>query len=100
MVKMLKKNGYRHCFVKKACMRAPRVRSELSQEPLANISIPYVKGVSQSIRQLLSGLGIRVGFRPLPSLQQILMKVKYSMQPDEKSNVVYRIRLWGECVRM
>lgn len=41
IVKMLKKNEY---LVKKACMTAPRVCSESSQEPLANISIPYMKG--------------------------------------------------------
>ena len=50
-----------------------------------------MKGVSEPIRRLLSGLGIRGEFRPPPSSWQILMKVRDPMQPDEKSNVVYRI---------
>ena len=61
------------------------------QTPVKSITIPYIRGVSEGIRRVLSDLEVRVAFRPHSSLQRHLTKVKDTLPAEKKANVVYKI---------
>ena len=55
------------------------------------ISLPYIQGVSESVRRVLSKLGIKVSFYPYSTLRQMLVKPKDPVPHDHKKGIVYRI---------
>ena len=71
-----------------------------SQDPLtsdqtpqwkASTVIPYVRGVSESIRRILSPLGIRVCYKPFQTLKQMLSHPKDPVPDLQRRDVVYKI---------
>ena len=55
------------------------------------VVLPYVKGVSEAMRQILAHANIRTTFRPCSTLKQHLVKPKDPVSPEKKSNVVYLV---------
>ena len=53
--------------------------------------LPYVEGVSEAIKRVLSPLGVMTQFRPLQSLCQQLSRPKDRVDSLEKPGVVYRV---------
>ena len=53
--------------------------------------IPYVQGLSESVRCILTPLQIRAGFRPFLTLQQLLSKPKDMVPALQQSGVVCKI---------
>ena len=58
----LEKNGYLATFVQR--LRLPQTDQNERQTARTSVTIPYIHGLSQSIRRVLSHLDIRVAFRP------------------------------------
>ena len=82
-------NGYPRQFINRCKRQQPRRRTE--QEWRTTASIPYVRGVSEAIRRILTPLHIRTVSRAL-SVKWTLMKgVKDNIPPEKEPGVVYAI---------
>ena len=76
MLSQLQRNGFPKGFIQKqTCRRADR-DSMQDSETHATLTLPYVSGLSESIRQIFSPLSIQVSFRPLRTLKQKLVHLK------------------------
>ena len=55
------------------------------------VTIPYIRGVSESICRVLGAFDIRTQFRPLTTLRNMLVRVKDPVPQGMKSGVVYQV---------
>ena len=62
--------------------------SDPSKKPVV---IPYIKGLSEGIRRILSDVDVKVVFKPYATLRQQLVQPKDPIPTMRKSNVVYSI---------
>ena len=77
----LEQNGYPGALICHRCSQGtpealPRDKTEWNSFTV----VPYIRGVSESLRHVLAPLGVRVCFKPLRNLQQILSKPLILMQ--------------------
>ena len=85
----LEKNGYPTTFVQN--LRLPQPDQDVAQTARSSVTIPYIHGLSQSIRRVLRHLDIRVTFRPFRTLRQELVHPKTLVSEFRKKGVVYSI---------
>ena len=62
------------------------------------MTLPYISGLSKSIRRVLVPLAIQVTFRPIRTLRQELVHPKDPVQANYRKGVVYSIPC-SECPR-
>ena len=93
VIKALRLNGYKRGFIRRFSQRPP---TPTSNQLKATIVIPYIHGVSESIKQALFNHDIRVCMKPCRTLRQILVHPKDPIPMDQRSGVVYEI-LCGAC---
>ena len=55
------------------------------------VTLPYVRGLAETIKRILGKLEVRVRFRPNQTLRQLLVKPKDPIPLDQRNGVVYRI---------
>ena len=55
------------------------------------VTLPYVRGVSEAIRCILTPLGVKVSFRPNVTLRQLLVRPKDRIPESEATGVVYQV---------
>ena len=72
-------------------------RSE-EQTARAAVTLPYIHGLSQSIRRILSSLAIKVTFCPLRTLRQELVHPKDPIPERQRKGIVYSVPC-NECSR-
>ena len=95
----LKGNGYPRRFIHRIANQVqsqlPFVKTEQSYQntiqetkPTAVITLPYLQGLLEAIRQILGEYKIEVRFKPHTTLRQILVKPK---DPTSRKDVVYSI---------
>ena len=60
------------------------------------VILPYIRGLSETIKRLLEKLDVRVRLRPNSTLRQILVKPKDPVPIEQQNGVVYRIPC-GDC---
>ena len=87
--KVFTNNGYPTNCVRKSHRRLCDSQTAREKTVRKFVTLPYVKGVSDKLRRILSQYGVRTFFKPSVSLKDCLMKVKRG-EPD-KSNIVYKI---------
>ena len=98
VVEALQRNGYPKGFIhKQTCPRTDQA-SQKDNETRANLTLPYISGLSESIRRILSPLSIQVSFRPLKTLKQVLVHPKDPVPASRRKGVVYSIPC-AECPR-
>ena len=69
-----------------------RRREEVEvKRPKTTLTLPYIKGLSEAIRHVLTSLGVNVVFRPLWTLCQMLVHLKDPVPVEECKEVVYSI---------
>ena len=87
---ILQKNGYPISFIKKYQSHTP---SETNSGTKINkrITLPYIKGISETTTRLLKTFGIGVAHKPTKSLHSILCKPKDEMAKEDKTNIIYKI---------
>jgi hypothetical protein len=56
------------------------------------VVIPYVKGVSEQMRRVLKGYGLKVYFKPTNTLRQILVRPKDKVLKERVTCPVYQIK--------
>lgn len=70
-------------------------------EPKSNdyVVIPYIRGLTESLKRLLKPYGIKVTTKPLCTLEQMLPSPKNRPSQQKQTNVVYQINCqdcsWG-----
>ena len=95
VVKALKMNGYPQAVIDGRRPHGQRPTPE-SEPPKASVVLPYIRGLSESIRRILTPLQIRTCFKPHRTLRNILVHPKDPVPPDQKKGVVYRVPC-GDC---
>ena len=55
------------------------------------VTLPYIRYLSESIRRILTPLGICTCFRPHQTLRRTLVHLKDRVEPDHRAGVVYKI---------
>ncbi|KAI8498497.1 hypothetical protein Bbelb_236990 [Branchiostoma belcheri] len=58
----------------------------------ANITIPYVQGVSEKLRRIFQNFNIATNFKPHSTLRQRLVHPKDRPHKGTKANVIYRLK--------
>ena len=84
-------NEYPHCLIRRHKTVLSRGSGRSEEKPIASVTLPYVQGMSEHLRRVLSNLDIRVTFRPHFTLRQLLVKPKDPVPPDRRKGVVYKV---------
>ena len=83
-------NGYPRGVLQHHATPAPmRPADDHSRGPV--ITLPYVRGLSEAVRRVLTPLGLRVSFRPNTTLKQLLVRPKDRTPTEELAGVVYQV---------
>ena len=63
-----------------------------SPTPLTTVTIPYIKGTSETISRILQPYNIRVAHKPTTTLRRLLTNVKDRDEPNNRQGAVYKIK--------
>ena len=87
------KNNYNKDFVRRNTYKntGPNVTNS-NATPVTTVTIPYVKGASETIARILQPYSIRVAHKPITTLRQLLTKVKDKDEPNRRQGEVYKIK--------
>ena len=58
---------------------------------MKSVVIPYIRGLSEALKRILTKSDIRVVYQPHSTLRRQLVRVKDSLPSEKKSGVVYSI---------
>ena len=91
---VLKQNGYPNAFIHSSTWPQPtRDAEDREVEQKGNdtqrppvVLLPYVSGVSEDIKRVCRGLGLRVIFKSRRSLRSVLTKVKDTLQQGNRGD--------------
>ena len=72
------------------CSMYMHIRNMTITDP-QTLTLPYIRGLAEAIRRILDPLGVKVVFRPLRTLRQMLVRPKDPVPVDERKGVVYSI---------
>ena len=83
------KNNYNKDFVRRNTYKdtEPNITNN-NTTPVNTVTIPYVKGTSETIAQILQPYNIRVVHKPITTLRQLLTKVKAKDEPNHRQGAV------------
>ena len=86
------KNNYNKDFVRRNTYKntEPNVTNN-DATPVSTVTIPYVRGTSETIARILQPYNIRVAHKPITTLRQLLTKVKDKDEPNRRQGAVYKI---------
>ena len=62
---------------------------------LTIVSLPYIRGTSETIARILKPFNIRIAHKPTRTLRHLLTNVKDKDDPKDRQGTVYRIRCNG-----
>ena len=60
--------------------------------PVTTVTIPYIKGTSETISRILQPYNIRVAHKPTITLRHLLTNVKDKDEPNNRQGAVYKIK--------
>ena len=63
-----------------------------TKNELTTVSLPYIRGTSETIAQILKPFNIRIAHKPTRTLQHLRTNVKDKDDPKDRQGTVYRIR--------
>ncbi|KAI8506615.1 hypothetical protein Bbelb_160420 [Branchiostoma belcheri] len=94
---VLAKCGYQNWTFNKALKPSDQSKKTQKCKPLtnknkANITIPYVQGVSEKLRRIFQNFNIATNFKPHSTLRQRLVHPKDRSHKGTKANVIYRLK--------
>ena len=83
------KNNYNTDFIKRNIYRPTEAdATNRNPKPLTTVTIPYIKGTSQTISRILQPYNIRVAHKPTTTLRQLLTNVKDRDEPNNRQGAV------------
>ena len=98
VTKALQKNRYPISYIRKHSVPARSNQVPDSSGWRASVTLPYLGGLSECLRRVLSPLAIQVTFCPFRTLQQELVHPKDPVPVNRRKGVVYSIPC-TECPR-
>ena len=63
-----------------------------TKNELRTVSLPYIRGTSETIARILKPFNIRIAHKPTRTLLHLLTNVKDKVDPKDRQGTVYRIR--------
>ena len=86
---IFRRNGYTTGFV----THKPRDRSQQQprDQPIATVSLPYNRGLSEKLRRICGRYNIRVVFRSTTTLRRSLTKIRPTTTKEQTKNCIYDI---------
>ena len=92
IVDLLMKRNYPKRFIDNTRKQMGQRRSQDNERHrTGQVTIPYLKGVSESIRRALAPLNIRTAFKPHRKLRDLISKPKDYTPPESQCGVVYKL---------
>ena len=92
----LKVNGYSQSFIDRCLVPAQETiqpeNQESQESPRGHASIPYIKGVSERVRRVLSRENVRTTFKPVKTLGSIFKKPKDRPATNQIKGIVYKVK--------
>ena len=87
------KNNYNSDFIRRNIYRPTEVdATNMNPTPVTTVTIPYIKGTSETISQILQPHNIRVAHKPTTTLRHLLTNVKDRDEPSNRQGAVYKIK--------
>ena len=91
--RVIHKNNCNADFIKRNIYRPTEAdATNRNPTPLTTVTIPYIKGTSETISRILQPYNIRVAHKPTTTLRQLLTKVKDKDEPNNRQAAVYKIK--------
>ena len=86
------KNNFNEDFIQRNTHR-PTTTTEANDNatPTTTATIPYIKGISETISRILQPFNIRVAHKPITTLRQLLANIKDRDEPSNGQGAVYKI---------
>ena len=91
VVEALHKSGYPKGFIRKQSCLSADMASQQDSETRTTLTLPYISGLSESIRRILSPLAIQVSFCPFKTLKRELVHPKDPVLESKRKGVIYSI---------
>ena len=80
-------------FIRRNIYRPTEVdATNMNPTPVTTVTIPYIKGTSETISRILQPYNIRVAHKPMTTLRHLLTNVKDRDEPNNRQGAVYKIR--------
>ena len=89
------KNNYNADFIKQNIYLPSPTEADATNRnptPLTTVTIPYIKGTSETISRILKPYNIRVAHKPTTALRQLLTNVKDRDEPNNRQGAVYKVK--------
>ena len=91
VLKDLRVNGYNLNFINDVSERE-RNGIDQQEEPRGYTSIPYIKGVSERIKRILSAVNIQTEFKYMLILANVFRKPKDRPDETQVKDIVYKFK--------
>ena len=94
------KNNYNKDFVRRNTHSNTdsNTHTSVNSGPVTKVSIPYIRGTSETIARILQSYNIRVAHRPITTLRRlVLTNVKDKDKPEDRQEAVYKIKCGCDC---
>ena len=88
-------NGYPKAMIHRHLMQSSSRTVDRSDTQGPVVTLPYVRGVSEAVRRILTPLGVKVSFCPHTTLRYLLMRPKDHVAERELTGVVYQVPCAG-----
>ena len=93
LVRVFHKNSYNADFIRRNIYRpAEADATNRNPTPVTTVTIPYIKGTSETISRILQPYNIRVPHKPTTTLRHLLTNVKDRDEPNNRQGAVYKIK--------
>jgi len=87
------KNNYNADFSRRNIYRLTEAdATNRNPTPVTTVTIPYIKGTSETISWILQPYNIRVAHKPTTTLWHLLTKVKDRDESNNRQGAVYKIK--------
>ena len=87
------KNNYNADFIRRNIYRPTEAdATNRNPTPVTTVTIPYIKGTSETISRILQPYNIRVAHKPTTTLRHLLTNVKDRDEPNNRQGTVYKIK--------
>ncbi|XP_072046303.1 uncharacterized protein [Amphiura filiformis] len=78
-------------FLKATKSKEPKTGGASGQTNRARVTIPYISGISERVKNHFKSFGISTSFKPVNTLRGKLVNVKDKQPKDKRSNLVYGV---------
>ena len=66
--------------------------TQTNSGPVTTVTIPYIRGISETIAGILQPYNIHVAHKPITTLRRLLTNVKDKVKPVDRQGAVYKIK--------